>query len=102
MIFLNLVEIGVHRCLQRYPNIVCKTRLEIAIGRIGRIVVSSCPETDYMQGSVTAGSSAFCGVLALPAGRSPRHGGQLQERAFRREGSDFEPSNRARSGREQP
>jgi len=29
--------------------------VRIAIGRIGRIVVSLCPETDYTQGSVTGG-----------------------------------------------
>jgi hypothetical protein len=34
-------------------NKICDVKF--AVGRIGRIVVSSCPETDYTQGSVTAG-----------------------------------------------
>jgi hypothetical protein len=45
-------------------NIKRKHKKIVAVGRIGRIVVSYCPETDYMQGSVTVGSSSFCQVLA--------------------------------------
>ena len=86
----------------RYSNIQKDTFAEFAIGRIGRIVVSSCPETDYMQGSVTVGSSTLCQVLACPTGRTSRRDGLSKGRAFRREGFDFELSKRARSGRGQP
>ena len=41
--------------VKRYSNIMLNRNLLFATGRIGRIVVSHCPETDYMQGSVTVG-----------------------------------------------